>query len=80
MNCNVDVYDPWADKEEAEDKYGISIIKAPIEGSYDAVILAVAHDEFVETGAEQLRKYGKDNHVLYDIKYILSSSEVDGRL
>ena len=80
FNCNVDVYDPWADKEEAEDKYGISLIKAPIEGSYDAVILAVAHDEFVEAGADQLRKYGKDNHILYDIKYILSSSEVDGRL
>ena len=80
FNCTVDVYDPWADKEEVEDKYGISIIKTPIEGSYDVVILAVAHDEFVEAGAEQIRKYGKDNHVLYDIKYVLSSSAVDGRL
>ena len=42
--------------------------------------LAVAHDEFVEAGAEQLRKYGKDNHVLYDIKYLLEANQVDGRL
>jgi len=80
FNCNIDVYDPWVDKEEVEDKYDISIINEPVEGSYDAVILAVAHDEFVEAGAEQIRKYGKDNHVLYDVKYMLSSSEADGRL
>jgi len=80
FNCNVDVYDPWVDKEEAQHEYGISTIDMPAEGNYDAIILAVAHKEFVELRAEQLRKYGKDNHVLYDIKYILSSSEVDGRL
>mgnify|MGYP006107616153 CR=1 FL=1 len=40
----------------------------------------VAHNQFKELGIEQIRKYGRDNHVLYDIKYIFSSSEVDGRI
>lgn len=79
-HCKVDVYDPWIDKAEAKHEYGIVPIDAPIAGKYDAIILAVAHDEFREMGAESLRKFGKANHVLYDIKYILAAEEVDGRL
>lgn len=80
LNCNVDVYDPWVDKEEAKHKYDISPINTPKEGHYDAVILVVAHNEFKEMGVDQLRKLGRDNHILYDIKYILKANEVDGRL
>lgn len=80
LNCNVDVYDPWVDKEEAKYKYNILPLDAPKEDSYDAIILVVAHNEFKEIGIEQLRKYGRENHVLYDIKYIFSADEVDGRL
>jgi len=80
FNCHVDIYDPWVDKKEADHEYGISLVDVPVEGKYDAVILAVAHREFVEMGAEQLRKLGRENHVLYDIKYILGADEVDGRL
>ncbi|MCP4485188.1 MAG: Vi polysaccharide biosynthesis UDP-N-acetylglucosamine C-6 dehydrogenase TviB, partial [Flavobacteriaceae bacterium] len=49
-------------------------------GDYDAVILAVSHDEFKEMGATDIRILGKENHVLYDIKYLLKTDEVDGRL
>jgi len=80
FNCNVDVYDPWADKDEAVHEYGIKPIDQPVEGKYDAIILAVAHNEFKEMSVEQIRAYGKDNHVLYDIKYLLKVGEVDGRL
>jgi len=80
FNCLVDVYDPWVDIAEAQHEYGITPISSPAEGEYDAIILAVAHQQFKEVGVEQLRKYGKENHVLYDIKYILSPAEVDGRL
>jgi len=76
----VDVYDPWADKDEAVHEYGIKPIDQPVEGKYDAIILAVAHNEFKEMSVEQIRAYGKDNHVLYDIKYLLKVGEVDGRL
>jgi len=79
-NCNVDIFDPWIDYHEAQKEYGITPVDLPQEGKYDAVILAVAHNQFKELGIEQIRKYGRNNHVLYDIKYIFSSSEVDGRI
>ena len=80
FNCNVDVYDPWIDKEEAVNEYNIKPIDKPIKGKYDAILLAVAHDEFKTLTVEQIRAYGKDNHVLYDIKYLIKANESDGRL
>ena len=80
FNCNVDVYDPWVDKDEAVHEYGIKPIDQPVEGKYDAILLAVAHDEFKELSLKQIKAFGKDNHVLYDIKYLLDANEVDGRL
>jgi UDP-N-acetyl-D-galactosamine dehydrogenase len=80
FNCNVDIYDPWVDKQEVFHEYGITPTDAPEAGHYDAIILAVAHDEFKEMRVEQLRKLGRKNYVLYDIKYILNADEVDGRL
>jgi len=80
FNCNVDVYDPWVDKDEAVHEYGIKPIDQPVEGKYDAILLAVAHDEFKALSLEQIKAFGKDNHVLYDIKYLLDANEVDGRL
>jgi len=80
FNCNVDVYDPWIDNNEAEDEYGIVPIEKPEAGKYDAIVLAVAHNEFKNMDITELRSFGRDNHVLYDIKYILAADEVDGRL
>ena len=80
FNCNVDVYDPWVSKDEALHEYGIKPIDLPVRGKYDAIILAVAHDEFRELSLAQIKAFGKDNHVLYDIKYLLQANEVDGRL
>jgi UDP-N-acetyl-D-galactosamine dehydrogenase len=79
-NINVDVTDPWCSSEEAEIEYGLSLVKAPEENIYDAIILAVAHDEFKQLGAQRIRKLGKKNHVLYDLKYILPKNEIDIRL
>ena len=79
-NCNVDIYDPWVDRDEALLEFGIKPIKKPMEGKYDAVLLAVAHDDFKELSSEQIKAFCKNNHVLYDIKYLLSANEVDGRL
>ncbi|MBC2705975.1 Vi polysaccharide biosynthesis UDP-N-acetylglucosamine C-6 dehydrogenase TviB [Desulfobacula sp.] len=80
FNCKVDVYDPWIDREEAQHEYGITPVEAPEKGKYDAIILAVAHNEFKEMGADTIRQLGRKNHVLYDIKYILNADEADGRL
>ena len=80
IKCNVDVYDPLISKEEAEKQYDIKPIDEPIRGKYDAILLAVAHDVFKEFSIEQIKILGKDNHTLYDIKYLFNSNEVDGRL
>jgi len=80
FNCNVDVYDPWVSKKEANELYGISLVSKPLNGKYDAIVLAVGHNEFTKMSAGQLRKLGRKNHVLYDIKYILNVDEADGRL
>jgi UDP-N-acetyl-D-glucosamine/UDP-N-acetyl-D-galactosamine dehydrogenase len=80
FNCKVDVYDPWVDKDEAIHEYNIRLINQPEYGKYDAILLAVAHDEFKVLTVGQIRAFGKDNHVLYDIKYLLDTDEVDGRL
>ena len=76
----VDVYDPWVDAEEAKREYGLTPVAAPVEGSYDGIVLAVAHHQFVEMGAAAMRKLGKAPHVLYDLKYVLDAADSDLRL
>jgi len=78
--ANVDVYDPWVDKDEAVDEYAIRPVDEPGSGHYDAIVLAVNHKEFVEMGIQNIRGFGKESHVLYDIKYIFPAQNVDGRL
>ena len=80
LKYNVDIFDPLVDKEEANYEYDITLIDKPIEKKYDAIVLAVAHDEFKEITSEQIKAFGKDNCVLYDIKYLLDANESDGRL
>ena len=80
FHCNIDVYDPWIDKEESIREYGITLVEQLEPGKYDAVIIAVAHHQFKSMGITAIRALGKKNHVLYDIKYILPTEKVDGRL
>ena len=80
FNCNVDIYDPWINKGSAYKEYNIKLIDKPKNNYYDAIIIAVAHDKFKALSEKQIRAYGKDEHILYDIKYLLKSSESDGRL
>jgi UDP-N-acetyl-D-galactosamine dehydrogenase len=79
-NCNVDVYDPWVNHDQAIIEYNIKTADQPKEGMYDAIVLAVAHDLFREFSLEQIKALGKDNHIIYDIKYLFNSTEVDGRI
>jgi len=80
FNCNIDVYDPWINKEESIRDFGITPIEQPEPGKYDAVIIAVAHHKFKSMGIAAIHALGKKKHVIYDIKYILPSEKVDGRL
>ncbi|WP_026224233.1 Vi polysaccharide biosynthesis UDP-N-acetylglucosamine C-6 dehydrogenase TviB [Marinobacter gelidimuriae] len=78
--AEVDVYDPWADASEAEAEYGIRPVAQPVDGQYDAIMLAVAHREFYQLGAGVIHQWGKPEHVLYDLKYVLPADQVDLRL
>jgi len=80
FRCRVAVYDPWIDPDEAYHEYGIRPVSEPEPGAYDAIVLAVAHREFVELGAAGLRRFGTPNHLVYDIKSVLPKDQVDGRL
>lgn len=79
-SCKVDVYDPWVKEEDALREYGINIIETPMPNSYDGMILAVAHQCFIDMGVDVIRSFGKSPHVLYDLKYALAEHESDLRL
>lgn len=79
-HIEVDIYDPWVDSAEAEHEYNIQPINNPKSAEYDAIILAVAHEQFKQMGAKEIRKFGKAEHVLYDLKYVLTQQESDIRL
>lgn len=79
-DVNVDIYDPRADSAQAKHEYGLDLIEQPVPATYDAVILAVAHKEFVALGRAQVRDYLKPNGLLYDLKYIFDKGDVDLRL
>ncbi|WP_261842363.1 Vi polysaccharide biosynthesis UDP-N-acetylglucosamine C-6 dehydrogenase TviB [Aliamphritea ceti] len=79
-NIDVDVVDPWCSAEEAVKEYGLELVTEHKCDYYDAVILAVGHDDFKKMGGQGIRKLGKSAHVLYDLKYVLPKQEVDMRL
>lgn len=79
-NIQVDVHDPWVSVEEAQHEYGVTPVQHLVAGTYDAVILAVAHQQFKEMGAANIRAVGKPEHVLYDLKYLLPAEASDLRL
>jgi UDP-N-acetyl-D-glucosamine/UDP-N-acetyl-D-galactosamine dehydrogenase len=79
-HATVDVLDPWVDVDEARHEYGITPIGQAEPGTYDAVVIAVGHDEFRALGVDGIRAFGKPDSVLYDVKYVLPRDAVDGRL
>ncbi|PZO06770.1 MAG: Vi polysaccharide biosynthesis UDP-N-acetylglucosamine C-6 dehydrogenase TviB [Lysobacteraceae bacterium] len=79
-NVQVDVHDPWVDVAEAKHEYGLDPVAAPAQGAYDAVILAVAHEQFRALGAEGIRGFAKAKSVVYDVKHVLPPASADARL
>jgi UDP-N-acetyl-D-galactosamine dehydrogenase len=79
-NADVDVHDPWVDAEQARHEYGIAMMVQPSMANYDAVIIAVGHQQFVALGTEGIRALGKASSVVYDVKYVLPREAADGRL
>ena len=80
FNCNLDLYDPWADSEEIKklfDIYPTSILKKNI---YDGIIIAVAHDQFKALKISKISKLCKKNHIIYDLKHLFNKDQVHLRM
>jgi UDP-N-acetyl-D-galactosamine dehydrogenase len=78
--ATVDVRDPWVSAKEARQEYGIRLVSKPQRGSYDAIVMAVAHREFLALKPAELRRLARRKHVLYDIKHVFRRQDTDGRL
>ncbi|AJD48526.1 capsular polysaccharide biosynthesis protein/UDP-glucose dehydrogenase/GDP mannose family protein, putati [Isoalcanivorax pacificus W11-5] len=79
-SVQVDVYDPWVDVEEATREYGVTMVGTPAPSTYDAILLAVSHQQFRAMGSEKIRSLGKKTSVLYDLKYVVGKESADLRL
>ena len=79
-NCDVDVYDPWANIEDAKSWFNIALIQKLKPDTYDSVILATRHHQFEDMGASFIRSLCRPTHIIYDLKYTLKADESDLRL
>ncbi len=77
--ATVDVHDPWVDTQEAQNEYGLNLI-SPKSDQYDAIIIAVAHDDFKDMGISEIREFGTKNHIVFDLKSMFPKETVDIRL
>ncbi|WP_306801283.1 UDP binding domain-containing protein, partial [Endozoicomonas sp. ONNA1] len=80
FGCKVDITDCWADPDEAQHEYGVPLLDEPQQGTYEAVLLAVPHQEYAEKSGKELRTYLKARGVLFDLKGVLPLGEADLRL
>ena len=81
FGAKIDIYDPWAGRAEAKHEYAVDLLaEMPAPGSYDALVVAVAHDQFKTLGIDGLRRLANGHAVIYDIKGLFPKNKVDGRL
>jgi UDP-N-acetyl-D-galactosamine dehydrogenase len=80
FDINIDVYDPWVNPDEAKKEYNVDLISAPKSSHYDAVIFAVAHDQFKALSKAEIKALMKSEHIIYDLKYMLDADLADIRL
>ena len=78
--ANIDCYDPWIDRDSIKKEFDIKTISYPKKRTYDAVIIAVAHEKFKELGIKNIRNFGKKESVIFDLKYLFNKHETDLRL
>ena len=78
--AKVDVWDPWVDAGDAHEEYGLTLTTKPETGAYDAIVLAVAHKDFVEMGPDAIRALGKSGMVMFDVKGALPKASSELRL
>ena len=80
FGAKIEVYDPWVDQEEAKSHYGVNMVATLPRQRYDALILAVAHQEFTQLSEAELRALCRPNAIIYDVKHALPKGVADGSL
>lgn len=78
--AKISIHDPWVDADEASEEYGVTLVEKLTVGAYDAIVIAVAHDQFRQYGIDTLRSWCAEDHVIYDLKYLFKAHETDIRL
>lgn len=78
--ADVEIYDPWADSQEAQQYYGVTMTETLEENRHDAVVLAVAHQEFSRFDQDELKRITRSCAVIYDVKNVLAKGLADGNL
>ena len=78
--CNVDVYDPFVSSNLGLETKASFVDIDHVHSHYDAIVIAVAHDEFKQMGLNSIRRFGKEGSILYDLKWIFNVSETEMRL
>jgi UDP-N-acetyl-D-galactosamine dehydrogenase len=79
-NCNVKTFDPWVSKTKIKKEYNITLLDSLEKNNFDAIIIAVAHSQFKNMGIKAIRKLGKKNSLIYDLKYVFKLNQTDLRL
>jgi UDP-N-acetyl-D-glucosamine/UDP-N-acetyl-D-galactosamine dehydrogenase len=78
--ANIEVYDPWADMEEAAGLYDVNMVEQPKQNHYDAIVVAVAHRQFISMEKGEIRSFCRGKAVIYDVKHVLNDDIADGKL
>jgi len=78
---SIDIYDPWVQSSDIKNlKQEFSFVNAPERNKYDGIIIAVAHENFINLGISKIRSFGNDKYIIFDVKYCFSQEETDLRL
>jgi UDP-N-acetyl-D-galactosamine dehydrogenase len=80
FGAGIEVFDPWADRDEAVRLYRVTMVEEPAQNSYDAIVMAVAHQDFIRLEASDIRSYCREQAVIYDVKNVLQDGCADARL
>lgn len=80
FGCQIDVYDPVADPQQVKYEYDIDLISKIPKRTYDAIAICVSHDEFVKMKISDIKRFGKLNSLVYDVKYVFGTQDSDMRL
>ena len=80
LNCSLDLQDPWANEEDIKKIYNVNLQNKPKKNTYDAVLISVAHNEYKKMGLKKIKNFCRKRHVIFDLKNIFNTDQLDFKL